>query len=57
LKLDRSFVSEIDDDETSQALSLAVLQIGTSMKFDLVAEGIERLEQYTVLKEQGYRVA
>jgi len=57
LKLDRSFVSEIDDDETSQALSLAVLQIGKSMELDVVAEGIERLEQYTVLKEQGYHVA
>jgi diguanylate cyclase (GGDEF)-like protein/PAS domain S-box-containing protein len=57
LKLDRSFVSEIDDDETSQALSLAVLQIGKSMNLDVVAEGIERLEQYTVLKEQGYHVA
>ncbi len=57
LKLDRSFVSEIDDDETSQALSLAVLQIGKSMNLDVVAEGIERLEQHRVLKEQGYHVA
>jgi len=27
------------------------------MELDVVAEGIERLEQYTVLKEQGYHVA
>lgn len=57
LKLDSSFVFELEQDDTSQTLSKAVLQIGESLKLDVVAEGIERLEQYNILKLQGYHVA
>lgn len=57
LKLDRSFVNEIESDLTSQALSRSVLQIGKSLNLDVVAEGIEVLGQYNTLKEQGYHVA
>lgn len=57
LKLDSSFVSELEMDGTSQALSRAVLQIGESLKLDVVAEGIERNEQFNILKDQGYHVA
>ncbi|RBP83735.1 EAL domain-containing protein [Marinomonas rhizomae] len=57
LKLDSSFVSEIEVDGTSQALSRAVLQIGESLKLDVVAEGIESNGQFNILKGQGYHVA
>ena len=57
LKLDKSFVLELETDETSRALSEAVLRIGDSLCLKVVAEGVEELGQYKVLKEQGYHVA
>ncbi|WP_413282863.1 EAL domain-containing protein [Vibrio sp. MA40-2] len=57
LKLDKSFVTEIESSTTSQALSQAVIQIGESLNLDVVAEGIETESQYKILKEQGYHVA
>src|SRR5690606_35903056 len=38
LKLDRSFVHDLEDDITSQALSEAVIRIGESLKLRVVAE-------------------
>lgn len=57
LKLDRSFVLDIEKNHTNKALSNAVLQIGKSLNIDVVAEGIETIEQYQILKEQGYKIA
>jgi diguanylate cyclase (GGDEF)-like protein/PAS domain S-box-containing protein len=57
LKLDKSFVNELEQSETGRALSKAVLQIGESLNLDVVAEGIERQGQYKILKNQGYHVA
>jgi len=57
LKLDRSFVQDLENDSTSRALSQAILQIGKSLKIKVVAEGIEKNEQYQILKEQGYHIA
>ncbi|UUO25211.1 EAL domain-containing protein [Colwellia sp. M166] len=57
LKLDRSFVQHLESDSTSRALSQAVLQIGESLNIKVVAEGIEKNEQYQILKEQGYHIA
>ncbi|MDU0353528.1 EAL domain-containing protein [Paraglaciecola aquimarina] len=57
LKLDRSFVSDIENDNTSRALSKAILQIGKSLNIKVVAEGIENKEQYGILKSQGYHIA
>lgn len=57
LKLDRSFVLDLETDETSRALSEAVIRIGDSLRLKVVAEGVEELGQYRVLKEQGYHVS
>ncbi|WP_138763920.1 EAL domain-containing protein [Pseudomonas lactis] len=57
LKLDRSFVMDLEADETSRALSDAVLRIGDSLRLKVVAEGVEEQGQYKILKEQGYHVA
>lgn len=57
LKLDRSFVQDLENDATSRALSDAVIHIGESLRLKVVAEGIEDEEQYCILKEQGYHVA
>lgn len=57
LKLDRSFVADLEHDEAARALSRAILGIGKSLCLTVVAEGIETADQNTMLKEQGYPVA
>ncbi len=57
LKLDRSFVLDLEADETSRALSDAVMRIGDSLRLKVVAEGVEEHGQYRILKDQGYHVA
>lgn len=57
LKLDRSFVQDLESDVTSRALSDAVIRIGESLQLTVVAEGIEDEAQYRILKDQGYHVA
>ena len=57
LKLDRSFVLDLEADETSRALSEAVMRIGDSLRLKVVAEGVEEQGQFRILKDQGYHVA
>ncbi|KAF1019147.1 MAG: Oxygen sensor protein DosP [Paracidovorax wautersii] len=61
LKLDKSFVTELDKDEgrseTALALSDAVLRIGQSLRLTVVAEGVETERQRTLLERQGYHAA
>ncbi|WP_305806027.1 EAL domain-containing protein [Stenotrophomonas sp. YIM B06876] len=56
LKLDRSFVCDIEHDAVAAALTRAILHIGHSLQLDVVAEGVESAEQLRLLGEQGYRV-
>ncbi|MGP0012398.1 EAL domain-containing protein [Pseudomonas sp.] len=57
LKLDRSFVHDLETDGTSQALSEAVIRIGESLALRVVAEGVETPGQQKILQAQGYEVA
>jgi diguanylate cyclase (GGDEF)-like protein/PAS domain S-box-containing protein len=57
LKLDKSFVRDLEHDHTSRALSSAVLRIGESLHLTVVAEGVETEAQRRVLLEMGYRAA
>ncbi|TBV00776.1 bifunctional diguanylate cyclase/phosphodiesterase [Pseudomonas dryadis] len=57
LKLDRSFVADLEHDEAARALSSAILGIGKSLHLTVVAEGVETEAQNLMLREQGYPVA
>jgi EAL domain-containing protein (putative c-di-GMP-specific phosphodiesterase class I) len=57
LKLDRSFVADLEYDEAARALSSAILGIGKSLYLTVVAEGVETPTQNQMLREQGYPVA
>nr|WP_261794578.1 EAL domain-containing protein [Comamonas testosteroni] len=57
LKLDRSFVADLEDNEAARALSSAILGIGQSLHLTVVAEGVETQMQNVLLREQGYPVA
>lgn len=60
VKIDRSFVSEIDVDERAQARLKAILEIVTTEGRVPIAEGVERQRQAQILRElnvpfgQGY---
>lgn len=56
LKLDRSFVADLEQDHTARAISSAVLGIGKSLQLTVVAEGIETQAQNALLQQQGYPI-
>ncbi|MEN5362436.1 bifunctional diguanylate cyclase/phosphodiesterase [Brevundimonas intermedia] len=53
IKLDRSFMSELDGGPQSAAIIRAVLALGESLDIPVLAEGVETLEQLTFLRDQG----
>ena len=57
LKIDRSFVAALNDGGRSRELLAAILGVGQSLSLSVVAEGIEELEQRTMLEEMGCEMA
>ncbi len=53
LKLDRSFVQGLPHDKDDQAIARAVIGLGHSLGMQVLAEGIEHLEQAEFLKACG----
>lgn len=53
LKLDRSFVSGLPDDTRHANVTLAILTLGRQLDFEIVAEGVETLQQVTYLRDKG----
>lgn len=56
LKLDRSFVADLEHDHTARAISSAVLGIAKSLQLTVIAEGIENDTQNKLLQQQGYPI-
>ncbi|MDR2055626.1 MAG: EAL domain-containing protein [Desulfovibrio sp.] len=60
LKIDRSFVNDLERDEKSRILLRHILSIGTDMGYSIVVEGVERQTQINLLGDlsrlliQGY---
>jgi EAL domain-containing protein (putative c-di-GMP-specific phosphodiesterase class I) len=53
LKLDKSFVRDIDNSAIARTLTTSVLRIGESLGMTVVAEGVETDSQHRFLAEQG----
>jgi diguanylate cyclase (GGDEF)-like protein/PAS domain S-box-containing protein len=53
LKLDRSFVQDLEHSAVARALTTSVLRIGESLDLQVVAEGVETEEQRVFLAERG----
>ncbi|PRO67288.1 hypothetical protein C6I21_01645 [Alkalicoccus urumqiensis] len=53
LKLDRSFIWKMDEDETHRRMVDHILSIASLFSLQVVAEGVETKEQWTMLQERG----
>jgi diguanylate cyclase (GGDEF)-like protein len=53
LKIDQSFVYEVDRKEESAAIVRAILALATALSLDVVAEGVETVEQLRHLRAMG----
>ncbi|MDS9472045.1 GGDEF domain-containing phosphodiesterase [Sporosarcina pasteurii] len=53
LKIDRSFIHNLDAKVQNGAIVEAILSIANTIELNVVAEGIERQEQLTILKKLG----
>jgi diguanylate cyclase (GGDEF)-like protein len=53
LKLDRSFVRDLEADADDRALARAVISIGSALELHVVAEGVETPAQYDFLCSEG----
>ena len=60
LKIDRSFISNLPDNESDKAVASAVISLGQKLNLRVIAEGVETAEQVAFLRDnncdemQGY---
>lgn len=57
LKIDRSFVDRIIDDKNRQRVVAAIINLARELEMDVVAEGIEHLDDARWLREHACRYA
>ena len=53
LKIDRLFVSECDSHRDDAAICIAIITLAKSLDLQIVAEGVETLQQLAFLKQHG----
>jgi EAL domain-containing protein (putative c-di-GMP-specific phosphodiesterase class I) len=53
LKIDKVFVSSIEDDPANKAILKAIIVLGQSLGIEVIAEGVETQYQYDYLKSIG----
>ena len=53
LKIDRSFVADLDANEDNQAIIRLIVSLAGTLGMEIVTEGVEREEKYLLLREDG----
>jgi len=63
LKIDKSFVRDVESNQTDAAITSAIIAMGNSLNLRVIAEGVETEGQYSFLQEakcdeiQGYLIS
>ena len=50
LKIDRSFIRDLEHDADSQAIAAAIVSLASTLNLSIVAEGVETVEQLALLR-------
>ncbi len=53
LKIDRSFVAEIVNDQTGQLIAENIVKLAHALELKIVAEGVETVEQLNLIRAMG----
>ncbi|QHT45309.1 EAL domain-containing protein [Bacillus sp. SB49] len=53
IKIDRSFINQIDSDRNEVVIVNAIISMAQSLGLDVIAEGVERKEHIVYLQEKG----
>jgi predicted signal transduction protein with EAL and GGDEF domain len=53
LKIDRSFIDDLNADADNRAIAVAIINLAKTLKLTALAEGVERQEQLDFLRAQG----
>jgi diguanylate cyclase (GGDEF)-like protein/PAS domain S-box-containing protein len=53
IKIDRTFICDLESNRHSMAIVRAVIDLGHSLHIPVLAEGVETAEQHTMLRERG----
>ncbi|MBF0621156.1 MAG: EAL domain-containing protein [Magnetococcales bacterium] len=53
LKIDQSFIRDLKFNSPDETIVAAIIAMATSLKLDVVAEGVEKLEQLNFLSQHG----
>lgn len=53
LKIDRSFIRDIVEDSDSEAIAAVITSLANTLSLELVAEGVETIEQWEMLHGMG----
>ncbi|WP_158968274.1 bifunctional diguanylate cyclase/phosphodiesterase [Paraglaciecola sp. L3A3] len=53
LKIDQSFVRHIQTEAADQSIVKTIIELGRNLELKLIAEGVEELEQLSLLKSMG----
>jgi len=56
LKIDRSFIHDLEENRNSRALVEAIIAMGHSLKLEIVAEGVETEEQLSFLRSRNIKM-
>ena len=53
LKIDRSFIADLDGSDSSHAIVHAIVSLGKALRMTVTAEGVENAQQLALLREEG----
>ena len=53
LKIDRAFIKDLPGDQDDVAITRAIIAMAHSLKVSVVAEGVERRDQFDILRGEG----